>query len=74
VSATAVTDAPDFELERERDHDGLFGIDLGLQEERLEVVDPIVVSEPPRTKRPPRTLTDRLAGAAADRVGWGRSA
>jgi hypothetical protein len=69
----AVTDTSDFDTVRERHGAGLFGIDLGFREERLEV-DPIVVSEPPRTSRSPRSLTDRLAEAAADRVRWGRSA
>jgi hypothetical protein len=74
MSAIVVTDASDLERERERAVDDLFGIDLGVQEQRLEVVDPIVVSGPPPTKRPHRTLTDLLAEAAADRARWGRSA
>jgi hypothetical protein len=68
-----VTDAPDFETERGHDDASLFGIDLGFQDKELEVVDSIVVVEPPSTRRPPRTLTDRLAQAAADRVRWGQS-
>jgi hypothetical protein len=51
---------------------GLFGIDLGVQVERVPVAMPSVISEPVLVKRPPRTLTDRLAEAAADRVRWGR--
>jgi len=58
VSATSVTDTPNVEMERERDDADLFGIDLGFQDKRLEVVDSIVAPEPPRAKRAPRTLTD----------------
>jgi hypothetical protein len=69
----SVTDVRDYNEERDRANASLFGIDLGVQDKRIEVVETIVMSEPEHTIRRPRTLTDRLAEAAADRVRWGRS-
>jgi hypothetical protein len=45
----------------------LFGIDLGHRGVRPDEVDPRDVEPPPRVKPATRTLTDRLASAAADR-------
>jgi hypothetical protein len=51
----------------ENEDPDLFGIDLGHRGVRPDEVDPRDVEPPPRVRPATRTLTDRLASAAADR-------
>ena len=64
-------DGPDEESSAAETPDGvdphLFGIDLGHRGVRPDEVDPRDLEPPPRVKPAYRTLTDRLASAAADR-------
>lgn len=52
----------------EVDLGGLFGIDLGHRGERCDEPEPEVTPTPPRVRAKVRTLTERLASAAADRI------